>query len=65
MDHKAVAAEWGRILDEFFDSRAGAYARAVAAAAAALRGGEKSWPSETAGAPPKPSISSPSSSTNS
>lgn len=41
MDHKAVAAEWGRILDEFFDSRAGAYARAVAAAAAALRGGGK------------------------
>jgi D-sedoheptulose 7-phosphate isomerase len=41
MDHKAVASEWSRILDEFFASRAEAYTRAVEACVRSLRAGRK------------------------
>jgi D-sedoheptulose 7-phosphate isomerase len=41
MDHKAVASEWSRILDEFFASRDEAYTRAVEACVRSLRAGRK------------------------
>lgn len=41
MDHKAVAAEWSRILEEFFACRAEAYHRAVEICLTALRTGRK------------------------
>jgi D-sedoheptulose 7-phosphate isomerase len=41
MDHRAVASEWTRILDEFFATRAGEYRRAVEACVGALRAGRK------------------------
>ncbi|MBN1939354.1 MAG: SIS domain-containing protein [Candidatus Aminicenantes bacterium] len=41
MDHRLIAKEWSRLLDEFFATRGEAYGRAVEACLGALRSGRK------------------------